>query len=78
MDRSTRRPVLPAPSALSGLSGGPVFAGDVLLGIVRQVTQQRGDGLTPLLSWPGLRVDRDGDGHGDENGETVDTTWAVA
>ncbi|MYX14608.1 NACHT domain-containing protein [Streptomyces sp. SID8374] len=29
------------PPALSGLSGGPVFAGDVLLGIARQVPQQR-------------------------------------
>ncbi|WP_307820573.1 NACHT domain-containing protein [Streptomyces silvae] len=31
-----------APSVLAGLSGGPVFAGDVLLGIARQVPQQRG------------------------------------
>lgn len=29
------------PPALSGLSGGPVFAGDILLGIARQVPQQR-------------------------------------
>ncbi|MGC5365162.1 NACHT domain-containing protein [Streptomyces sp. DT24] len=28
--------------ALSGLSGGPLFAGDVLLGIARQVPRQRG------------------------------------
>ncbi|MEU1123920.1 NACHT domain-containing protein [Streptomyces sp. NPDC005899] len=31
-----------APSALAGLSGGPLFAGDVLLGIARQVPRQRG------------------------------------
>ncbi|MFI5655590.1 NACHT domain-containing protein [Streptomyces anulatus] len=30
------------PAALSGLSGGPVFMGDVLLGVARQVPQQRG------------------------------------
>lgn len=30
-------------SPLAGLSGGPVFAGDVLLGIARQVPRQRGD-----------------------------------
>ncbi|MET9594896.1 NACHT domain-containing protein [Streptomyces sp. NPDC006516] len=30
------------PSVLAGLSGGPVFAGDVLLGIARQVPRQRG------------------------------------
>ncbi|MBK3585596.1 trypsin-like peptidase domain-containing protein, partial [Streptomyces sp. MBT57] len=29
------------PPPLSGLSGGPVFAGDILLGIARQVPQQR-------------------------------------
>ncbi|MGW1204104.1 NACHT domain-containing protein [Streptomyces cyaneofuscatus] len=29
------------PPALSGLSGGPLFAGDILLGIARQVPQQR-------------------------------------
>ncbi|WP_308462557.1 NACHT domain-containing protein [Streptomyces sp. SM13] len=29
------------PAALSGLSGGPVFMGDVLLGVARQVPQQR-------------------------------------
>ncbi|MFJ7326382.1 NACHT domain-containing protein [Streptomyces cyaneofuscatus] len=29
------------PPALSGLSGGPVFAGDILLGIARQVPRQR-------------------------------------
>ncbi|MEV8229228.1 NACHT domain-containing protein [Streptomyces sp. NPDC079167] len=29
-------------SVLAGLSGGPVFAGDVLLGIARQVPRQRG------------------------------------
>ncbi|MEU4180118.1 NACHT domain-containing protein [Streptomyces sp. NPDC026589] len=28
--------------ALSGLSGGPVFAGDILLGLARRVPQQRG------------------------------------
>ncbi|MFD5137799.1 NACHT domain-containing protein [Streptomyces sp. NPDC058378] len=31
-----------APAVLAGLSGGPVFAGDVLLGIARQVPRQRG------------------------------------
>ncbi|MEU9057710.1 NACHT domain-containing protein [Streptomyces sp. NPDC048430] len=31
-----------APSGLAGLSGGPVFAGDVLLGIARQIPRQRG------------------------------------
>ncbi|NEE37206.1 trypsin-like peptidase domain-containing protein, partial [Streptomyces sp. SID7982] len=30
------------PPALSGLSGGPVFVGDVLLGVARQVPRQRG------------------------------------
>ncbi|MFW3460356.1 S1 family peptidase [Streptomyces microflavus] len=35
------------PPALSGLSGGPVFAGDILLGIARQVPQQ----------WEGRRVE---------------------
>ncbi|MFC9032169.1 NACHT domain-containing protein [Streptomyces arboris] len=29
------------PPALSGLSGGPLFAGDILLGVARQVPQQR-------------------------------------
>lgn len=29
------------PAALSGLSGGPVFVGDVLLGVARQVPRQR-------------------------------------
>ncbi|MFB7226380.1 NACHT domain-containing protein [Streptomyces fimicarius] len=44
------------PAALSGLSGGPVFMGDVLLGVARQVPQQR-DGrrvecvpLAPVLA----------------------------
>ncbi|MFI1227126.1 MULTISPECIES: NACHT domain-containing protein [unclassified Streptomyces] len=44
------------PAALSGLSGGPVFMGDVLLGIARQVPRQR-DGrrvecvpLAPVLA----------------------------
>ncbi|WP_419723946.1 NACHT domain-containing protein [Streptomyces pratensis] len=43
-------------AALSGLSGGPVFMGDVLLGVARQIPRQR-DGrrvecvpLTPLLA----------------------------
>ncbi|MFD4173355.1 NACHT domain-containing protein [Streptomyces anulatus] len=44
------------PAALSGLSGGPVFMGDVLLGVARQVPRQR-DGrrvecvpLAPVLA----------------------------
>ncbi|MFI7328485.1 NACHT domain-containing protein [Streptomyces rubiginosohelvolus] len=44
------------PAALAGLSGGPVFMGDVLLGVARQVPQQR-DGrrvecvpLAPVLA----------------------------
>ncbi|MDX3737890.1 NACHT domain-containing protein [Streptomyces sp. ID01-15D] len=44
------------PAALSGLSGGPVFMGDVLLGVARRVPQQR-DGrrvecvpLAPVLA----------------------------
>lgn len=50
------------PAALSGLSGGPVFMGDVLLGIARQVPQQR-DGrrvecvpLAPVLAAKPFRL----------------------
>ncbi|MGW0782389.1 NACHT domain-containing protein [Streptomyces sp. NPDC002913] len=50
------------PSVLSGLSGGPVFAGDVLLGIARQVPRQRGGRrvecvpLGPVLSATAFRL----------------------
>ncbi|MFD8714908.1 NACHT domain-containing protein [Streptomyces anulatus] len=50
------------PAALSGLSGGPVFMGDVLLGVARQVPQQR-DGrrvecvpLAPVLAAKPFRL----------------------
>ncbi|MFE1484681.1 NACHT domain-containing protein [Streptomyces fimicarius] len=50
------------PAALSGLSGGPVFMGDVLLGIARQVPRQR-DGrrvecvpLAPVLAAQPFRL----------------------
>ncbi|MFE7482379.1 NACHT domain-containing protein [Streptomyces sp. NPDC057552] len=50
------------PPALSGLSGGPVFMGDVLLGIARQVPQER-EGrrldcvpLGPVLAAPPFRL----------------------
>nr|WP_203666337.1 serine protease [Streptomyces parvus] len=50
------------PTALSGLSGGPVFMGDVLLGVARQVPQQR-DGrrvecvpLAPVLAAKPFRL----------------------
>ncbi|MFJ7413508.1 NACHT domain-containing protein [Streptomyces sp. NPDC098077] len=50
------------PAALSGLSGGPVFMGDVLLGIARQVPRQR-DGrrvecvpLAPVLAAKPFRL----------------------
>ncbi|MEU6618175.1 NACHT domain-containing protein [Streptomyces parvus] len=50
------------PAALSGLSGGPVFMGDVLLGVARQVPQQR-DGrrvecvpLAPVLAAQPFRL----------------------
>ncbi|MFJ2437835.1 NACHT domain-containing protein [Streptomyces anulatus] len=50
------------PSALSGLSGGPVFMGDVLLGVARQVPRQR-DGhrvecvpLAPVLAAKPFRL----------------------
>ncbi|MFE5238553.1 NACHT domain-containing protein [Streptomyces sp. NPDC056627] len=50
------------PSVLSGLSGGPVFAGDVLLGIARQAPMQRGGRrvecvpLGPVLSATAFRL----------------------
>ncbi|MEU5660308.1 NACHT domain-containing protein [Streptomyces sp. NPDC047737] len=50
------------PSVLAGLSGGPVFAGDVLLGIARQVPRQRGGRrvecvpLGPVLSASPFRL----------------------
>ncbi|MEU9617857.1 NACHT domain-containing protein [Streptomyces sp. NPDC087228] len=46
------------PPALRGMSGGPVFAGNVLLGIARQIPRQRGGRrvecvpLAPLLAAP--------------------------
>ncbi|MFH9477727.1 NACHT domain-containing protein [Streptomyces anulatus] len=50
------------PAALSGLSGGPVFMGEVLLGVARQVPRQR-DGrrvecvpLTPVLAAKPFRL----------------------
>ncbi|SCF71786.1 serine protease [Streptomyces sp. Cmuel-A718b] len=50
------------PAALSGLSGGPVFMGDVLLGVARQVPRQR-DGrrvecvpLAPVLAAKPFRL----------------------
>ncbi len=50
------------PAALSGLSGGPVFMGDVLLGVARQVPHQR-DGrrvecvpLAPVLAAKPFRL----------------------
>ncbi|MEU0098907.1 NACHT domain-containing protein [Streptomyces sp. NPDC006267] len=50
------------PALLSGLSGGPVFMGDVLLGIARQVPRQRGGRrvecvpLTPVLAAKPFRL----------------------
>ncbi|WP_328910856.1 NACHT domain-containing protein [Streptomyces sp. NBC_00234] len=44
--------------ALRGLSGGPVFAGSVLLGIARQIPRQRGGGRVECVALPLLAAAR--------------------